>query len=93
MCQKAQANLAKVRETGSKWEFHIPRIDTWGYLDGGVLNAARAHKLSTKGLSSVLNIGHTPVPISKMHQSTGTFILIRQPGKKTTVQSTAMTLE
>ena len=32
MCQKAQANLAKVRETGSTWEFHIPRIDTWGYL-------------------------------------------------------------
>ena len=64
VCQKAQANLAKVRETGSTWEFHIPRIDTWGYLDGGVLNAARAHKLSTKGLSSVLNIGHTPVPIN-----------------------------
>jgi len=32
VCQKAQANLAKVRETGSTWEFHIPRIDTWGYL-------------------------------------------------------------
>ena len=32
MCQKAKANLAKVRETGSTWEFHIPRIDTWGYL-------------------------------------------------------------
>ena len=32
MCQKAQANLAKVRETSSTWEFHIPRIDTWGYL-------------------------------------------------------------
>ncbi len=32
MCQKAQANLAEVRETGSTWEFHIPRIDTWGYL-------------------------------------------------------------
>jgi hypothetical protein len=29
---KAQANLAEVRETGSTWEFHIPRIDTWGYL-------------------------------------------------------------
>ena len=26
------ANLAKVGETGSTWEFHIPRIDTWGYL-------------------------------------------------------------
>ncbi len=32
VCQKAQANLAKVRETGSTWEFHIPRIDTLGYL-------------------------------------------------------------
>ncbi len=32
MCQKAQDNLAKVSETGSTWEFHIPRIDTWGYL-------------------------------------------------------------
>ena len=32
VCQKAQANLAMVRETGSTWEFHIPRIDTWGYL-------------------------------------------------------------
>ncbi len=31
-CQKTLANLAKVRETGSTWEFHIPRIDTWGYL-------------------------------------------------------------
>jgi len=30
--QKTLANLAKVRETGSTWEFHIPRIDTWGYL-------------------------------------------------------------
>ncbi len=30
--REAQANLAKVRETDSTWEFHIPRIDTWGYL-------------------------------------------------------------
>ena len=30
--QKTLANLAKVRETGSTWEFHILRIDTWGYL-------------------------------------------------------------
>ena len=89
MCQKAQANLDEVRETGSTWEFHIPWIDTWVYLAGGVLNAARTHKLSTKGLSSVLNIGHTPVPINP----TGSFLLNRQSGKKATMQSMAMTLE
>ena len=35
VCQKAQANLAKVRETDSTWEFHISRIDIWGYLAAG----------------------------------------------------------
>jgi hypothetical protein len=37
VCQKAPANLAKVRETGSTWEFHILRIDTWGYLAPTIL--------------------------------------------------------
>jgi hypothetical protein len=32
VCQNAQAKLANVRETGSTWEFPVPRIDVWGYL-------------------------------------------------------------
>ena len=47
MCQKAQANLAKVRETGSTWEFHIPRIDTWGYLAEATRSPAEVYEEAT----------------------------------------------
>jgi len=36
----------------------LPYDGTWCTDMGGVLNAAQTHKLCTKGLSSVLNIGH-----------------------------------
>jgi hypothetical protein len=47
--QKTLANLAKVRETGSTWEFHIPRIDTWGYLAGGDNNRTLSNRADVDG--------------------------------------------
>ena len=67
MCQKAQANSAKVRETGSTWKFQIPRIDIW-LLSSNCLKFAQCsfcngvvkkmrYPLSESSISTVTSLG------------------------------------
>ena len=71
----------------------LPYDGTWCTDMGGVLNAAQTHKLCTKGLSSVLNIGHNRFQSIRNASINGVIPPHKAVGGKKNVQSMTMTLE